>query len=114
MLTAILVCPFNVPTSSPHRGLTQNFSARISTATAMWEEYAGPGQPPHVVSVASALWDVARLWLHERQQLEGQALGKPLLEGWVANFSAVVAYSKQTLPQVREKGGGRVCVWGGG
>ena len=43
------------------------------------------------------------LWLHERQQ--GQALSRPLLEAWVANFSAVVAYSKHALPQVRERVG---------
>lgn len=83
------------------RGLTQNYAARIDAAAAMWEEYAGAGQPPHVVSVASALWDVARLWLHERQQLEGSELSRPLLDGWVANFSAVVQYSQQQLPQVR-------------
>jgi hypothetical protein len=67
----------------------------------MWEEYAGAGQPPHVVSVASALWDVARLWMHDRQQLEGPELSKQLLQGWVANLTAVVRYSQQQLPQVR-------------
>jgi hypothetical protein len=67
----------------------------------MWGEYAGAGQPPDAVSVASALWDVARLWLHERPLLEGPELGRPLLDGWVANFSAVVEYSRSQLPQVR-------------
>jgi hypothetical protein len=84
-----------------HRGLTQNYSARISAAAAMWEEYAGAGQPPHVVGVASALWDVARLWKHERQQLDGQELSRPLLDSWVANFSGVVHYAKTQVPQVR-------------
>lgn len=68
----------------------------------MWEEYAGAGHPPHVVSVASALWDVARLWMHERQQLEGPELSKQLLQSWVTNFTAVVRYSQQQLPQVRQ------------
>jgi hypothetical protein len=86
------------------RGLTQNYAARIDAAASMWEEYAGAGEPPHVVSVASALWDIARLWLHERPQLEGPELSKPLLEGWVANYSAVVRYSKQQLPQVGDFG----------
>jgi len=89
------------PTGPFHRDLTQNYAARIDAAAAMWEEYAGAGQPPHVVGVASALWDVARLWMHERQQLEGPELGKPLLQGWMANFSTVVQYSRQQLPQVR-------------
>lgn len=89
------------PTGPFHRDLTQNYAARIDAAAAMWEEYAGAGQPPHVVGVASALWDVARLWMHERQQLEGPELGKPLLQGWMANLSTVVQYSRQQLPQVR-------------
>jgi hypothetical protein len=70
---------------------------------------------PHAVSVASALWDVARLWGHERGQVaavEREAAGggaavprgelsRALLDGWVANFSQVVRYSQAVLPQVR-------------
>jgi hypothetical protein len=98
------------------RGLTQNYAARIHAAASMWEEYAGAGEPPHVVSVASALWDIARLWMHERPLLEGPELSKPLLEAWVANYSAVVRYSKQQLPQVgsftmRTGGVGRGWGW---
>lgn len=31
----------------------------------MWRRYTGPDAPPLVVSVASSLWDVARLWGNE-------------------------------------------------
>jgi hypothetical protein len=55
-----------------------------------------------MVSVASLLWDVARLYVHERARLEGvQELGKGLLQDWVANFTAVVQYAQQAFPQVR-------------
>jgi hypothetical protein len=91
-----------------HRGLTQNYAVRIEAAASMWDSYAGASQPPHAVGVASSLWDVARLWFHERQELDGRSeLSMELLQGWMANFTTVVDYSRQRLPQVHACGCGR-------
>lgn len=46
---------------------------------------------------------MARLWLHERQQLEGPELSRQLLDGWVGNFSSVVRFTQAQLPQVLRK-----------
>ncbi|WIA18537.1 hypothetical protein OEZ85_009983 [Tetradesmus obliquus] len=70
----------------------------------MWAEYAGegPGSAPQAVSVASLLWDVARLSMHERGRLEGlQELDVALLQEWVANFTEVVRYAQQAFPQTK-------------
>jgi hypothetical protein len=92
------------PTGPFHRFSAQDYTQRIDSARQMWAEYAGtgPGSEPQLVSVASLLWDVARLYMHERQRMEGvQELDKALLDGWVANFTDVVQYAQQAFPQVR-------------
>jgi hypothetical protein len=92
------------PTGPFHRFSAQDYKQRIDSARQMWEEYAGtgPSSEPQMVSVASLLWDVARLYMHERQRLEGlQELDKALLEDWVANFTGVVQYAQQAFPRVR-------------
>jgi hypothetical protein len=81
------------PTGPFHRFSAQDYKQRIDSARQMWEEYAGtgPSSEPQMVSVASLLWDVARLYMHERQRLEGlQELDKALLEDCVANLKQVV------------------------
>jgi hypothetical protein len=89
------------PTGPFHRYAAQAYPLRIDTAAAMWAQYAGDGAPPDAVSIASALWDVARLYMHEPGAVEGvQELSRPLLEAWTANFTRVVTYARAAFPQV--------------
>lgn len=57
--------------------------------------------PTHPQSVSALLWDLARLWFHERHEVEGPELSPRLLEGWMANFTQVVRYAREAFPEVR-------------
>jgi hypothetical protein len=62
--------------------------------------------PPAPQSVSSLLWDMARMWFHERHEMGGPELRYDLLQGWAANFTDVVRYARQVFPQVRHAGTG--------
>jgi hypothetical protein len=67
----------------------------------MWDNYAGQGNSPQLVSVAALLWDVARLYMHEPQHSnQREELDFDLLKGWISNFTQVVQYAQQAFPEV--------------
>lgn len=89
------------PTGPYHRYSAQNYKQRIDSAREMWTQYAGAGNEPDMVSVASLLWDVARIFMHEREKLEGREyLERDVLDGWLFNFTQVVEYAKDKFPEV--------------
>jgi hypothetical protein len=113
------VTPFPGPW---HRGVRYSPAARVAAAAAAWRDPASwapapegsggdaedeggaegeaavaagsaPSGPPHVVGVASALWDVARLVLQERmpEALSSPELPEAWLRGWQHNATAVLS-----------------------
>jgi hypothetical protein len=50
--------------------------------------------------VSSLLWDVARLYSHEPQQVAGEQLPMAVIESWIQNYTEVVAYAKKAFPEV--------------
>ncbi|KIY96731.1 hypothetical protein MNEG_11229 [Monoraphidium neglectum] len=88
------------PTGPWHRNVTQSFRKRIDSAAALWREFAG-NQDPDIVSVSALLWDLARLWFHERGAVQGPELSRDLLQGWMANFTDAVAHARTAFPNAK-------------
>ncbi|KAI8466392.1 MAG: hypothetical protein J3K34DRAFT_524567 [Monoraphidium minutum] len=88
------------PSGPWHRNVTQAPRQRIDSAARLWHDFAGDDDPD-VVSVSALLWDVARLYFHERPEVEGPELSRQLLQGWMANFTNTLLYARSVFPKAK-------------
>jgi hypothetical protein len=85
-----------------HLQAAQNYAQRFAFVAHAWRRFARDGQPPQVVSVASAMWDMAKVWHTQYLRVKGRdELPPNYLAEWTANFSAVVRHAQGVWPQVR-------------
>ncbi|GAX85229.1 hypothetical protein CEUSTIGMA_g12649.t1 [Chlamydomonas eustigma] len=85
------------PTGPYHKGRRLGYKQRIDQAATVWKTYSSG--PPDIVMVSSLLWDVARLYAHEPQQVAGEQLALAVIESWIQNYTEAVSYAKKVFPE---------------